>query len=246
MHNPSIWKDWLYTIKDWYAKYMKNSYNSITKHPIKNWGQAPIDIFPKKTSRWPRGLWKDIQHHQLFSQFSSVTQSCPTLCNPMNHSTPGLPVHHKLPEFAQTHAHWVCDAIQPSHPLSSPSPPATNSSQHQGLFQRVNSSHKVFKVLEFRLLRKLKSKPQRAVTFCCKVREITNAGEDMEKGEFSYTVGGNVNWYSIKVATIKNCMEIPPKCKNRATIGPSYFTSEYLPKENKSTNLKTYALLCSL
>ena len=68
-------------------------------------------------------------------QFSSVSQSCPTLCNPMNHSTPGLPVHHQLPEFTQTHVHRVCDAIQPSHPLLSPSPPAPNPSQHQGLFQ---------------------------------------------------------------------------------------------------------------
>ena len=62
-------------------------------------------------------------------QFSSVAQSCPTLCDPMNHSTPGLPVHHQLPEFTQTHAHRVGDAIQPSHPLSSPSPPAPNPSQ---------------------------------------------------------------------------------------------------------------------
>ena len=68
-------------------------------------------------------------------QFSSVTQSCPTLCDPMNHSTPGLPVHHQLPEFTQTHVHRVSDAIQPSHPLSSPSPPALNPSQHQSLFQ---------------------------------------------------------------------------------------------------------------
>ena len=72
-------------------------------------------------------------------QFSSVTQSCPTLCDPTNHSTPGLPVHHHLTEFTQTHVHWVGDAIQPSHPLSSPSPPAPNPSQHQGLFQWVNS-----------------------------------------------------------------------------------------------------------
>ena len=64
-------------------------------------------------------------------QFSSVAQSCPTLCNPMNHSTPGLPVHHQLPEFTQTHIHRVGNAIQPSHPLSSPSPPALNPSQHQ-------------------------------------------------------------------------------------------------------------------
>ena len=68
-------------------------------------------------------------------QFSSVAQSCLTLCDPMNRSTPGLPVHHQLLEFTQTHAHRVSDAIQPSHPLSSPSPPAPNPSQHQGLFQ---------------------------------------------------------------------------------------------------------------
>ena len=68
-------------------------------------------------------------------QIRSVAQSCPTLCDPMNHSTPGLPVHHQLPEFTQTHVHQVTDAIQPSHPLSSPSPPAPNPSQHQSLFQ---------------------------------------------------------------------------------------------------------------
>ena len=82
-------------------------------------------------------------------QFSSVTQSGLTLCNPMNRSTPGLPVYHQLPEFTQTHVHRLNDAIQPSHPLSSPSPPAPNPSQHQSLFQRVNSSHVVAKVLEF-------------------------------------------------------------------------------------------------
>ena len=82
-------------------------------------------------------------------RFNSVAQSFPTLCNPMNHSTPGLPVHHQLPEFTQTHVHQVSDAIQPSHPLASPSPPAPNPSQHQGLFQRVNTSHEVAKVLEF-------------------------------------------------------------------------------------------------
>ena len=68
-------------------------------------------------------------------QFSSVTQSCLTLCNPMNRSTPDLPVHHQLPEFTQTHVHQVGDVIQPSHPLSSLSSPAPNPSQHQGLFQ---------------------------------------------------------------------------------------------------------------
>ena len=74
---------------------------------------------------------------------SSVAQSCLTFCDPMNHSTPGLPVHHQLPESTQTHVHWVGDTIQLSHPLSSPSPPALNLSQHQGLFKWVSSSHQV-------------------------------------------------------------------------------------------------------
>ena len=82
-------------------------------------------------------------------QFSSVTQLCPTLWDPMNCSTSGLPVHHQLPDFTQTHIHRVSDAIQPSHLLSSPSPLAPNPSQHQGLFQWVNSLHQVAKVLDF-------------------------------------------------------------------------------------------------
>ena len=84
-------------------------------------------------------------------QFSSVSQLCPTLCNPMNCSMPGLPVHHQLPEFTQIHVHRVSDAIQPSYPLSSPFPPAPNPSQHQSLFQWVNPSYEVAKVLEFQL-----------------------------------------------------------------------------------------------
>ena len=87
----------------------------------------------------------------LFSsvQFSSVAQLCLILCDPMNHSTPVLPVHHQLPEFTQTHVRRVSDNIQLSHPLSAPSPPALNHSQHQGLFQWVNSLHEMAKVLEF-------------------------------------------------------------------------------------------------
>ena len=86
------------------------------------------------------GLKLNIQKMKIMasgpiSQFSSVAQSCPTLCDPMNFSTPGLPVHHQLPEFTQTHVHRVSDAIQPSHPLASPSPSAPNPSQHQSLFQ---------------------------------------------------------------------------------------------------------------
>ena len=85
------------------------------------------------------------------NQFSSVAQSCPTLCNNMDGSIPGLPVHHQLLEFTQTHIHWVGDAIQPSHPLLSPSPPTFNLSQHQGLFKWVNSLHHMGKILEFQL-----------------------------------------------------------------------------------------------
>ena len=87
----------------------------------------------------------------IIIQFSSVTQLCPTLCDPMDCSMPGLPVHHQLLEFTQTHVHRVSDAIQPSHPLSSPSPPAPSPSRHQSPFKRVSSSHQVIKVLEFQL-----------------------------------------------------------------------------------------------
>ena len=85
----------------------------------------------------------------MFSQFSSVTQSCPTLCGLMNCSTPGLPVYHQLPESTQAYVYWVCDAIQPSHPLSSPSPPGLNLYQHQGLFKWVSSLHQVAKYWSF-------------------------------------------------------------------------------------------------
>ena len=105
-------------------------------------------------------LWKILSHYLYkkmffllffpYTQFSSVTQSCVTLCNPMNCSIPSLPVHHQLPEFTQTQVHRAGDAIQPSHPLSSPSP-APNPSQHQSLFQWVISSHEVLKVLKFQL-----------------------------------------------------------------------------------------------
>ena len=88
---------------------------------------------------------------QFAKPLSSVAQSCPALWSPMDCSTPGFPVHHQLPEPTQTHVHWVGDAIQPSYPLSSPSPPTFNPSQLQGLFKRVISSQKVAKVLEFQL-----------------------------------------------------------------------------------------------
>ena len=100
---------------------------SITTNKASGSDRIPVELFQ---------ILKDDAVKVLQSvQFSSVTQLCLTLGNPMNCSTPGLPVHHQLPEFTQTHVHRVSDAIQPSHPLSSPSPPALNPSQHQGLFQ---------------------------------------------------------------------------------------------------------------
>ena len=98
-----------------------------------------------------RIVWNAVYSRNIFSQCSSVAQWCPTLGGPMNHSTPGLPVHHQLLEFTQIHVHRVSDAIQPSHPLLSSSPPAPSPSQHQSLFQGVSSLHKVAKVLEFQL-----------------------------------------------------------------------------------------------
>ena len=97
---------------------------------------------------WATSLSLSLSFHIYLS---SVTQSCLTLCDPMNCSTPGLPVHHQLPEFTQILVHRVGDAIQPSYPLSSPSSPAPNPSQHQSLFQWVNSSHEVAKVLQLQL-----------------------------------------------------------------------------------------------
>ena len=88
---------------------------------------------------------------RILVRFTSVTQSCLTLSDSMDYSTPGFPVHHQLLELAQTHVHWVSDAIQSSHPLLSPSPPAFNLSQHQGLFKWLSSLHQVAKVLEFQL-----------------------------------------------------------------------------------------------
>ena len=109
----------------------------------------------KRLWKFPHGrdwLWGNL-HLALMggAMLSSVTQSCRTLCDPMDCSTPGLLVHHQLPEFTQIHVHWVGDAMQLSHHLSSPSLPAFNLSQHQGLFQWVSSSRQVAKELEFQL-----------------------------------------------------------------------------------------------
>ena len=111
----------------------------------KDWRQEEKGMTEDEMVRWHHRL----NEHEV--KWSEVAQSCPTLCDPMNRSMPGLPVHHHLLEFTQIHVHRVCDAIQPPHPLSSPSPPAPNPSQYQGLFQWVNSLHEVAKVLEFQL-----------------------------------------------------------------------------------------------
>ena len=120
-----------------------NEYRRVTE---REWGK---EIWGKQPWVWNFRERKKLKFSSV--QFTSVTQSCLTLCDPMNHSTPGLPVHHQLSESAQTHVHWVSDAIQPSHPLLSPSPPVLNLYQHQGLFKWVTSSHEVAKVLEFKL-----------------------------------------------------------------------------------------------
>ena len=116
----------------------------------REWGQEEKGMIEDEMVGWHH--WQDGKKFTCYLssvQFSSVAQSCPTLCDPMDHSMPGLPVHHQFPEFTQTHIHRVSDAIQPSHPLSSPSPPAPTPSQHQSLFQWVICSHEVAKVLVF-------------------------------------------------------------------------------------------------
>ena len=122
-----------------------------TAPTLPHWGLSPsLQVLPHRllpmiTRPRKRGLRPGYRS----VQFSSVAHSCPTLCEPLDCSTPGLPVHRQFPGLTQTHVHWVGDAIHPCHPLSSPSPPAFNLSQHQGLFKWVSSSHQVAKILEF-------------------------------------------------------------------------------------------------
>ena len=133
----------------WPTQYIRNSKDSVTRKQIiqlKYGKMIWIGISQRKKYKYMKRC-----STLVLIQFSSVSQSCPTVCDHMNRSMPGLPVHHQLLEFTQTHVHQVSDTIQPSHPLSSPSPPAPNPSQHQGLFQWVNSSREVVKVLEFQL-----------------------------------------------------------------------------------------------
>ena len=130
----------------------KNSFWNFWFFPCLEWESKMWRLSSHLTNSGIKVACQRLRKSNISSvQFSSVTQSCLTLCDPMNCSTPGLPVHHQLSEFTQTNVHRVSDAIQPSHPLSSPSPPAPNPSQHQSLFQWVNSLYEVAKVLEFQL-----------------------------------------------------------------------------------------------
>ena len=148
----SVWEEIRYFIVSSY--FSKIFVNYIGKTLSLLW-RSSVDTLAKwspatnhiemNVSLWMRGT----QYH--FWKFSSVTPSCLTLCDSIDCSMPGLPVHHQLPEPTQIHVHWVGDAIQTSRPLSSPSPAAFNLSQHQALFQWVSSSHQVAKVLEFQL-----------------------------------------------------------------------------------------------
>ena len=127
--------------------------HSCIIHNSKKWKQPPPTPYISEYgfTYTPTFIYTPTPTVEYSVQFSSVAQLCPTFCDPINRSTPGLPVHHQLPEFTQTHLHRVSDAIQPSYPLSSPSPSTPNPSQYQSLFQRVNSLHEVAKVLEFQL-----------------------------------------------------------------------------------------------
>ena len=164
------------------------------------------------TANMVQALWKTVWRFLKKlgikpSSVSSVAQSCPTLCDLMNRSMPGLPVHHQLPEFTQTHVHWVCDAIQPSHPLSSPSPPDPNPSQHQSLFQWVNSAWGGQSTGVSALASFLPKNTQRNANqnyneisphtsqhgYHQRNPQTINAEAGVEEREPSYTVGGNAN-----------------------------------------------------
>ena len=127
--------------------------------------------------------------------FCFMAQSCLTLCDPMDCSMPGLPVHHQLPEFTQTHAHWVSDAIQPSHPLSSPSPPAFNLSQ-QGLFTWVSSSHQVAKVLEFHLQHQSSNEYSGVISFRMDCLDLLVVQEKLKKLLQHHSSKASVLWRS--------------------------------------------------
>ena len=128
---------WGWWVLRWEAPPMAASQSNLCqkRSPVYQWEGCISDRGSSRSLHICTVLWCQYFLEEKSVQFSSVAQSCPTLCDPMNRSTPGLPVHHKVTEFTQTQVHRVSDAIQPSHPLASPSPPAPNPSQHQSLFQ---------------------------------------------------------------------------------------------------------------
>ena len=132
-------KNFLYVKSQWY---IFPPYKAIFYLP---WHREFLFDAIRKHYKWKFNL------EVTLVKFSSVTQSCPPFCDPMDCSMPGFPAHYQLLELTQTHVHWVSDASQPSHPLLSPSPPAFNISQHQGLFRWVSSLHQVARVLELQL-----------------------------------------------------------------------------------------------
>ena len=142
----------------WNPHLFKNFPQFVVIHTVKVFSivnEAEVDAFLDfffffLLFLWSKRCWQ-FDNWFLSVHFSSVAQSCLTLCDLMDCRTHGLPVHHQLLKFIQTHVHWGSDAIQPSHPLVSPSPPTVNLSQNQGLFKTVSSSHWVAKVLEFQL-----------------------------------------------------------------------------------------------
>ena len=149
LYLPFLSTDYLHA--DIFAQSRRVIFVSYFSHMLRIFKKYFIVFILKKFIGYNLVYWTSYLTSPTTHQFSSITQSCPTLWDLMDWSTPGLPVHHQLPELTQTHVHLVGDAIQPSHPLSSPSPPTFDLSQHQGFFLGVSSSHQVAKVLEFLL-----------------------------------------------------------------------------------------------
>ena len=185
--------------------------NSSWPHDYSLPGSSVNGIFQARVLEWGAIAFSGLKGSV---QFSSVTQSCLTLCDPMNRSTPGLPVHHQLPEFTQTLIHRVTDAIQPSRPLSSPSP-APNLSQHQSLFQWVNSSHEVAKVLEFQVS-------------CC---EIWN--------QSSYFVTLKSNALSCSIKIFHNIMHLENRISLKYAAFPNINIFHHMPDKSPLISLES-------
>ena len=196
----SFKKNWQTTILQW---------KLILKNGQKNW----TNTSPEKIHVWERIIWKGAEHIKW--QFSSVAQSCPTLCNPMNCSSPGLPVHHQFLEFTQTHVHRVGDAIQPSHPLSSPSPPALNLSQHRVFSNEsalrirwpkywsfsfnISPSNEHSGLISREMQIIIKWVNHNISTRILKIKMSDPTYQDWMSGkqlEFSYTADGECKWYN--------------------------------------------------